>query len=150
MKISRLKNEHIFDIRSLWEDQKNLHSQLSTYFGEEIRDFTFEERLAQFEDRDALAVFIAQTETELIGYCIASVKGKTGEVDSIYIKPNHRRQKIGERLMNEAESWLRTKNISEIIIRVGEGNESVFGFYHQRGFRPRYTVFEKIDNWSKK
>jgi len=143
MEIIKIEKENISDIRNMWESLNSLHGELSTHFGDHFNSFTFDERLAQFEDRDFFAVFAARTEEGLIGYCIASVKNKIGEIGSIFTYPEHRNLGVGDSLMEKAESWLKSKDISKIMVSVAEGNESVFGFYNKRGFHHRFTVFER-------
>lgn len=143
MEIIKIEKENIAVIRSMWENLNSLHGKLSTHFSDHFKSFTFEERLVQFEDRDFFAVYAAKTKAGLIGYCIASVKNKTGEIDSIFTYPEHRNLGVGDSLMEKAESWLKSKEVSKIMVSVAEGNESVFGFYYRRGFHHRFTVFEQ-------
>lgn len=143
MNIVKIENENIPQIRSMWEELNKLHGQLSTHFKVHFESFTFEERLKQIENKDSFAVFVAKYESKIAGYCISSVNGEIGEIDSIFINPQYRGKKVGEALMVEAESWLKTKSISKIHISVSEGNESVLGFYNKQGYQQRFTVLEK-------
>ena len=143
MKIEQIENENIPQIRSMWEELNKLHGHLSTHFKEHFESFTFEERLRQFKNKDSFAVFVAKYESNIAGYCMASVNGKIGEIDSIFINPQHRSKKVGEALIVEAESWLKKKSIIKIHIFVAEGNESVFSFYNKQGYQQRFTVLEK-------
>ncbi len=144
MKIIQIAPENIETIQPLWEGLRRLHEERSTHFNEHFKSFTFEKRVAQFKYRDNIAVFAAKTDTDMIGYCIASIKDKIGEIDSIYINPQHRSAGIGDQLFKHAENWLKTQNIKKIELRVAQGNESVFGFYDQHGYQHRYSVLEKI------
>ncbi|MCP4021361.1 MAG: GNAT family N-acetyltransferase [Desulfobacteraceae bacterium] len=143
MEIIRLEMKNILQIRPLWDELNRLHAKQSAHFKEYFESFTFDMRLKQFIDRDALAVFVARDETGLIGYCVASVKKKTGEIESIFILPDYRKKDLGQRMMEQAESWLKTKKIAKIQLCVAEGNESAFGFYEKQSYNQRYTVFEK-------
>ncbi len=144
MDIVQIEKDKISNIRFLWEELNELHGQLSTHFKEHFKNFNFTDRMNLLKDKDFYTVFAAQNENGFIGYCIASVKGKVGEIDSIYIKTDYRHLGTGENLISKAESWLRSKGASKIIVGVAEGNESVFGFYHKYGFRHRVTILEKL------
>lgn len=95
------------------------------------------------DSKEAIAVFVANIESNLVGYCMTSVKDRIGEIDSIYINPQYRGKKLGEQLMEKAESWLKSKKIIKFSISVVEGNESVFDFYNKQGYHPKHTVLEK-------
>ncbi len=143
MKIIIIEKNEISRIQPMWDELNKLHGQLSAHFKDHFKTFTFDDRVKQFQDRDSILIFAAKTESGLIGYCIVSVKGKVGEIDSVYISPQYRGEGIGEKLINNAESWLKTQNIIKIHIAVAQGNEAVFPFYNKHGYYPRFTVLEK-------
>ena len=143
MNILKLNKKEIFKIRLMWEKLNALHGDLSTHFKDHFKALSFEERLRQIEIKKSFAFFIAQTEQELVGYCIASIEDETGEIDSIYVDPKHRYNQIGERLLLKAESWLKSQNVVKYQISVVQGNESVFQFYSRQGYHPKCIVLEK-------
>ena len=143
MEITKIENKSIHQVKTLWEKLNQHHWRNSNNFKEHFKSFNFEDRIKEFETRDAVAVFAAKEDSEFIGYCIASLKDQTGEIDSIYISPVHRNEKIGEKLIEKAESWLKQKGAIKILVCVAEGNESAIGFYHKKGYLHRITVLEK-------
>ncbi len=143
MKITRIEKENISQIRSLWEELNKHHGQYSTYSKDRFKSFTFQKRLEMFEHKESFAVFAAKDKSNIVGYCIASVEGNDGEIDSLYVNPQFRNKSIGDALLEEAEKWLNTKPIKTVYISVAEGNESVFNFYVKQGYHKSYTTFEK-------
>ena len=143
MNILELNKKDIFQIRPMWEKLNEWHGHLSTHFKDHFKTFSFEERIKQIENKKSFAIFVAQTEQELVGYCITSIESETGEIDSIYVNPEYRQKKIGERLLLKAESWLKSKHVVKYQISVVQGNESVFEFYSRQGYHPKCTVLEK-------
>ena len=143
MKILKLEKHEIFKIQPLWEKLKSHHLQRSTYFKDHFESYTFEQRFSQVETKPDYCVFAAEKEARLTGYCIASIEKNSGEIDSIYVDPGNQNQKVGDRLIKAAESWLADHGISRIRVFVAEGNESVSGFYTKQGYWHRFTVFEK-------
>lgn len=141
--IVQLGRDQFSEIRFLWESLNELHGKLSTHFKEHFRNFSFSDRMKLLEEKDFHTVFAALHENAYVGYCIASVKGDIGEIDSIYLKTDYRHSGIGKKLISEAEIWLKSRNALKIIVGVAEGNESVFGFYDKYGYRQRVTVLEK-------
>ena len=150
MEIIQLNENEIADIRPLWEALNRLHEEKSTYFKDHFATFTFDRRLAQFKNRDSVVVFAAR-DTEnagnLVGYCIASINNRIGEIDSIFILPGLRSTGIGNRLMTRAESCLQTQDVDKIQISVAQGNEAAFGFYNRHGYQHRFSVLEKSVNY---
>jgi ribosomal protein S18 acetylase RimI-like enzyme len=59
----------------------------------------------------------------------------TGEIWGIYISPAHWRQGLGKRLLEEAESMLKSKGYKEAVLWVLEGNQGARRFYEAMGFR---------------
>lgn len=143
VKINKVDKEDIILIKPMWEELNKHHQKLSTNFKEHFSSFTFEDRQKQIEKNDLFAVFIAEDEGNFIGYCIASIDGKIGEIDSIFVNPGYRQKNLGESLMLEAETWLKAQDIEKIHILVAQGNESVFHFYNKQGYKKRFTVLEK-------
>ena len=143
MKIRKIDKKDISLIKPMWQELNQHHWEQSNNFKTHFSSFTFEERHKQIAQKDLFAVFIAENKCSLIGYCIASIDGNTGEIDSLFVNPLHRTKNIGERMMLEAETWLRSKGVEKIRICVTEGNESVFHFYHKQGYAKRFTVLEK-------
>lgn len=143
MHIVTLKPDETFAVKPLWEKLNRLHKERSDFFKEHFDTFTFEKRIAQFNDRDAVRVFAAKKNDAIIGYCIASTKDRIGEIDSIYVKTGFRKEGVGDRLMDYAENWLKEQNILKLNISVAQGNEEAFAFYNRHGYKHRFSVLEK-------
>lgn len=78
---------------------------------------------------------------ELIAYAISSVSSKRiGEIDSIYVKEEHRGINLGDRLMKGALRWLDEEKVVSKKIAVASGNKEVFKFYMRYGFKPRINI----------
>lgn len=133
------------DIQELWEELNQHHLEKSYDFKQHYKDFTFSERkesLINYAEKGKLFIVIAYHESEKIGYCVASVVDRTGEIDSIYIKAGYRKNHVGNILMEAALGWIRSFDTKKIIVKVAAGNEEVFGFYSKYGFAPRLTELQ--------
>lgn len=132
-------------IQPLWEKLRIIHHHDSVYFREFYERFTFETRTGKFAGLgdDRLRVEIVKSGGIIIGYCVATVEGVAGEIDSIYIEESHRGAGIGEKLVNNALDWFRERSVSRITAAVANGHESVFPFYRKFNFYPRLTVLER-------
>ena len=143
MKIVKIESKDIPIIQPMWEELNKLHGQLSTHFNEHFKSFTFQNRMNETDQKDAIAVFVIKEGSKLGGYCMASVECGIGEVDSIYIKPEYRGNKMGVCLIEKVETWLKSKEVTKIQISIVEGNEAVLDFYNRQGYRHKTTVVEK-------
>lgn len=143
MEIIERDRSYLADLKPLWEELNSHHGKLSKNFKEQFKSLTFEKRISMLSDKKDLSVFLASDSGKYIGYCIATAEGSKGELDSIYIEPNYRKQKVGTKLMERALDWFDKLNIHEMDIYIAEGNEQVFNFYEKFGFKNRFTIFHK-------
>ena len=133
------------DIKDLWEELNLLHLEKSRDFKHYYKDFTFDSRkaaLVDYANRGELFIVIAYHKSTKIGYCIASVVDRIGEIDSIYIRPDYRKDHVGKMLMDTSLQWINSCDVNKVIVKVSVGNEEVFGFYSKYGFVPRLTELQ--------
>jgi diamine N-acetyltransferase len=132
-------------IKPLWEELNQLHYIDSYFFKDHYLNFTFEKRAEKFHRKNNIEIFIEivkNTEGNAIGYCVSTIDGTTGEIDSICITEKYRGNRLGEKLIKNGISWLKSRNCKTIKLGVSYGHESVFGFYKKLGFYPRMTYLE--------
>ena len=138
--IKEIKIEEINSIRPLWEKLNKIHLDDSTYFKEHYQSFTFEKRCKSFLEMDPAYVKIKAFENSqgtVVGYCIATAVNGTGEIESLFVDDNYRKQGLGKKLVEHTLAWLKANHCVTIGVSVAEGHESVFDFYKQFGFYPR-------------
>lgn len=114
MKIIAINGDEIDSIKTLWECLNAYHLSKSAHFKNHFSEFTFEERMEDLNRRDRLIAYVAKDNNEQIGYCIASVDDLVGEIDSLFVKADHRGQGVGEELMTLALKWLEEQNCKTI------------------------------------
>jgi len=134
-------------IRNLWEKLNQLHYEDSVYFEDHYASFTFEERMAAFADRDeaSLKVSVVKDGPRFLGYCVSSIDGRHGEVDSLYLEEELRGRGIGKRLVEAHVRWMKERGCDRIRVAVSYGHDSVKEFYHRLGFFERLVYFELKD-----
>lgn len=64
-------------------------------------------------------------------------------IDHIYVEPDARRSRIGERLYIAAADWALDQDIAEIHGLVWDDNTHAVDFWEALGFRPHRTLFRK-------
>ncbi len=141
--IRELPKKEIIKLKQLWEKLNQVHLQDSIYFKEHYKEFTFEKRFADFEkiDDKNIKIKIIKDSEIIVGYCIATKKETAGEIDSIYIDEEYRKEGYGKKLIDESIHWLK-KKCQKIMVAVANGQENVFDFYKQCGFYPRLTYLQ--------
>jgi ribosomal protein S18 acetylase RimI-like enzyme len=142
MKIIVVGKDEIDIIKPLWEGLNAHHLSKSTHFKKHFSEFTFEKRMEGLNKRDRLIAYVAQDNNENVGYCIATVDGLNGEVDSLFVEAAYRGRGVGEELMSLALKWLKEQKCETVRVSIAEGNESVHDFYRKFGFAERLNVMQ--------
>lgn len=145
MEITRLDLSDIHLIQPLWEQLNRLHRERSNYFAAQFDRFTFADRVRELETKSRTGIFAARNGEgkAVFAYCIASLEDGAGEIDSLYVSPDCRGNRVGHRLMETALAWLSGHGCSKIRISVVHGNEQALGFYEKFGFRQRLVILEQ-------
>ncbi len=127
-------------IEPLWQQLNTLHHSKSVHFKDHFAGFTFSERIEQLKARDSIKIFLALVNTKKVGYCLCSIHGDTGEIDSIYIDETQRKSGLGRHLVNKSLQWFKANGIEQFTVSIAHGNEEAIPFYKKFGFKPRYLV----------
>lgn len=111
----------------------------------EVKSITFEKRCEKFLSMDTKDIYIEVVEDEkqsIIAYCISTMEKEVGEIDSLFIEEEYRKNGLGKKLIRNATKWLKSKRCKRILLAVADGHEDVFNFYMKNGFYPRFTYLE--------
>lgn len=70
-----------------------------------------------------------------IGTAIDQVQGdRHAHIFLLYVEPNHRRRGIARTLMQQAETWARTRGDRQIGLQVFSSNQPALSLYQQLGY----------------
>lgn len=142
------KEEILNKVVVLWEKLNMHHERKSQHFKERFRDFTFKDRMDKIltnPNLEDIRVEVAIINEKVVGYCISSIiKDAIGEVESLYILPEYRGYKIGEKMMENAIKWLDENSVKTKKIKVAAGNEDVMSFYKKYRFFPESITLKQI------
>lgn len=134
-------------VEPLWQELNKLHLDKSFCFKGFYVNNTFEARKAALlstAQKGQLFIILAYDAAIVVGYCIASVVGDTGGIDSIFVSSGYRKMGIAGNLMDKALIWLKGCNPKNMVVKVSAGNEEVFGFYARYGFYPCLTELQMV------
>ena len=79
-------------------------------------------------------VFIAETDSRLIGACMAGYDGHRGWLYAVAVLPEYRRDGTGASLVETAVQALKSKGCIKVNLQIRAGNEAVMSFYRSLGF----------------
>ena len=143
-KIQELPKKEIATIKHLWEKLNQMHYQDSIYFKDHFQTFTFEKRCNDFADLndEEIKINVLMDSEKVVGYCIATIKKAVGEIESIYVDDEYRKNGFGKKLIKENTDWLKKNKCKKIMVAVAYGHDSVFNFYMKLGFYPRVSYLQ--------
>ena len=126
-------------IEPLWTELRRHHADLSPTWRASLMGASFEKRRAGLLEKSSggMLVLLASVVDKDIGYCVSTVNESVGEIDSIFVIPNHRGGGVGHLMMTRAMEWLAEKAVTSIVVDVLSGNEAAQAFYARYGFQPR-------------
>lgn len=151
IKYSVTDEQGIDIVARLWKKLNEHHGKISRYFGYDYSDRRWINRkneLLHDADGGKLRIDLAKDADNgrVVGYCISSVKRDgLGEIDSIFVESDYRRNGIGDALINSVLNWLTGQKVKKVIVQVLVGNEEVYPFYNRHGFLPKTTILMRID-----
>ena len=130
-------HDELFErVRPLWEKLRNYHVQHSSHFSKELCGRRFEERKDEIRKKaHQFQIYIILHGDKDVGYCITTIsEERYGEIDSLFVKRNFRKNGLGKRLTELALDWMDKQKVKEKSIYVVAGNEKAIEFYSQFGF----------------
>lgn len=93
-----------------------------------------EQEIASYEILD-YQVFVASTdEGEIIGYITCHFEDGKLWAESLFVRPEYRRQGIGSALYNALEAYANVKGEETILNRVHPNNERMINFLRKNGY----------------
>jgi ribosomal protein S18 acetylase RimI-like enzyme len=96
----------------------------------------------KLEDPDT-AIFIAEVNSEVIGYAYAAVqgydyqslRGPAGVLHDLIVDPQYRNRGVGELLIKAAMEFLKVRAAPRVVLFTAEGNHAAQRLFTRMGFR---------------
>jgi ribosomal protein S18 acetylase RimI-like enzyme len=144
LQFEEIELARITRIKPLWEKLNALHYEESVYFKDHYASFTFEKRMEGIVVRNSsqVKITLVSESGSARGYCLSTVDGANGEIDSLYLDADLRGCGVGRKLMQLHVDWLKEKACKRIRLSVSYGHEDVVAFYHKLGFYERLITLE--------
>jgi ribosomal protein S18 acetylase RimI-like enzyme len=77
-------------------------------------------------------LWVAESDAEIVGMCLARKHDQKYHVQALYVLPEYQRQGIGKRLLQAALDWIGTAR--PITLNVAAYNDHAIAFYQRMGF----------------
>ena len=78
--------------------------------------------------------FVGTIDSRIVATVMAGYDGHRGWIYYLAVDPDYRRQQIGRRMMEKAESALKKRGCPKINLQVRTSNQAVIAFYNRLGF----------------
>ena len=103
------------------------------------QDAISKRQMLYLQQRDTAIFLVAEQGENIVGDGIALVrahKGRlSGRIYSLVVRPDHRGQKIGHRLLGSLLEELGTRGVTRVYLEVDQTNAGAIRLYEQTGFR---------------
>ena len=114
-----------------------------------LRDYGVELRRAA--NRDADGVFVLEQDAIICGFLWVSliatmVDPCIGYIRNIYVAPDLRAHGYGKKLLEVAQRWCLSRNVTRLALDASCCNEAAMALYASSGFEPvRYRMEKRLD-----
>ncbi|MBN2899334.1 MAG: GNAT family N-acetyltransferase [Clostridia bacterium] len=133
--------DEIDAVKPLWNKLSAYHKTVSEYFSEDFEKDTYGTRKEIISKKEYVQIILAYEGETMIGYIIASMDKKQGEIESLFVDESYRGLEIGDRLMTLSREWIKRFKPESIKVSVAYGNQ-VISFYEKHGFLPRSIILK--------
>lgn len=142
-------------IAGIKKDAPQIHGLYSEWVNEKVSPKTLPITIEELRNQmKKSTVFLAKEKNELMGFLICKIKksaentnmyhlkkGETyAELDSMYIKKNHRKKGLGKALINACKTELKKHGHKKIIVFADSIKpRELMGFYEKNGFKTLFV-----------
>ena len=114
-------------------------AELSGELGYPATTKEMRERFAQIKPASLHAVFVAELETQVIGWIHVSVTPllevpRRAEVNGLIVAESRRSSGAGAKLLDAAEAWARSKSCKGMSVRSNVIRDRAHAFYERQGY----------------
>ncbi len=134
----------------MWDAVRGFHRDLEPHWPRrwatpppDILSRLIQELQAYWSDHRK-AIFVCDTGQELAGFVRIALMDSwlcPGQVQSLYIRDDHRGQGLGQVLMAQALAWCAAHGAAEVGLHVSASNAGAARFYARLGFRPLLSTY---------
>jgi ribosomal protein S18 acetylase RimI-like enzyme len=131
-KIEKMDIKDYEEIISLWKNTEGVGLSGSDDSKESIEKFI---------SKNPDTCFVAKNGDEMIGTIMAGSDGRRGHIYHLMMKPEHRKQGIGRKLLEKAEKGLLKEGITKALLVVFRKNDAGNCFWEEAGYKIREDLY---------
>jgi len=90
-----------------------------------------------FLDKNSNTCFVAEYKNEIIGTIMAGNDGRRGHIYHLMVKPEHRKNGLGKKLLEKTEKALKKQGIRKIFLVAFKKNKTGNIFWENNGYEIR-------------
>jgi len=153
MLIREATKEDVPNILPVWREMMEFHANRDPHFTlcRDAEKAVTPYMLENIEKVDAY-FFVAENMKTVVSYCLCTIDKRPpvcefyseyGVLAELAVRDDYRRQRIGERMVERAMEWFRTKELQRIEVRVAVTNEVSTQFWRKMGFSTYLETMSK-------
>ena len=95
------------------------------------------ESIEIFLERNSNTCFVVECKKEIVGTIMAGNDGRRGHIYHLMVKPEHRKNSLGKKLLEKTEKALKKEGIRKIFLVVFKKNKIGNAFWTNNGYETR-------------
>ena len=125
------------------------HNQISQNFKGHYPSRPYEITLSVFEKcllSGTSHIAVVENDSEIMGFCKVDITEKVGKLDYLIVLQEYRNRGVGKQLMSWAMRTFETNHISDIEVKVVDGNDAAIHLYEKYGFRMNAHILKRCSD----
>lgn len=153
LNIREATKEDVSKIIPIWRELMDFHAQRDIHFTLcNDAEKAFAAYMLENIDKVDAYLFVAENTTTLVSYCLCTIDKRPpvcefnpeyGILSELAVLDDYRRQGLGEKMVERAMEWFRSKGIARIEVRVAVTNEVSTQFWRKMGFSTYLETMSK-------
>jgi GNAT superfamily N-acetyltransferase len=128
------------NIRPMSHEDLPRVQELAKELGYSLKFGDLKNRYNALQEKMDHGLFVATDEEKLVGWLHVNIgptsllNGERVEIVALVVDESYRSGGIGKKLMEKAEGWSRSKNISTVFVRSNVKRDRAHAFYQREGY----------------
>ena len=144
MEITVATESHVPEIIELWKEFMDYHKDIDPALSRsKDGHLSFEKHLRELMKSEDNLILVALDKDHVVGFSTSQIskyppvfeQETYGGINTMAVKSNYRRKRIGERMLAKIFEWFASRNIDRIELSVLANNQIGYSFWKKHGFK---------------
>ena len=143
--VRTISKDEILKLAECVRELSEYHNQISVNFKGDFPSRPYDITLKMFEnalDSRTSQILVEEKNDRIIGFCKIDINNNFGKLDYLVVLREYRGQGYGKKFMDWAMSVFEEQGITEIEVKVIDGNEAV-ALYEKYSFKMHSHIMKK-------